>query len=225
LGETPGTSVVNMLAAIPAAEPSGGVDAHVATGLARPEVFNWPAHLVDVVNTQDPGALVLSLGSNDNQAMTGEGATGAAFGSNEWRAEYARRVGGLMDAVATDGRVLFWLGVPIVRQENKLESYRFINAIVEEQAALRTGRVVYVDTYDLLSGPDGAYADYLPNDGGELVEARAPDGTHYTRFGGDRIAASVVAAMNATFTLRPTAPTTTTRARPTDEPSTTKKEK
>jgi hypothetical protein len=107
---------------------------------------------------------------------------------------------------------LFWIGVPIVRQTNKLESYQLINSIFQEQAALRPGRVFYVDTYDLLKGPDGAYADYLPNSSGDLVQARAPDGTHYTRFGGDRVATAVETAMKQAFDLATTSPPTTTTA-------------
>jgi hypothetical protein len=212
LGETPGTSLVNALGGNASVDTSTEVDTQIATGLARPEVFNWPAHLVDVVNAQHPDAMVLSLGSNDNQTMTGDGG-GAEFGSDAWRVEYARRAGGLMDAIAKDGRTLFWLGVPIVRQDDKLESYQFINDIIREQAALRPGRVVYVDTYDLMKGTDGAYADYLPNGSGELIEARAPDGTHYTRFGGDRIAAAVVAAMHGVLDFDGAPPpSSTTRA-------------
>jgi hypothetical protein len=116
------------------------------------------------------------------------------------------------------GRTLFWIGVPIVRQDNKLESYQYINAIFQEQAALRPGRVVYIDTYDLMKGPDGNYSDYLPNGSGDLVLARAPDGTHYTRFGADKIAALIVSKMNETFdfgaSAAPTAPAPTTTKKP-----------
>ena len=227
LGETPGTSLVNALSGNASVAPLGEVDTQIATGLARPEVFNWPAHLADVANTEDPDVMVVSLGSNDNQTMTGEGG-GAAFGSDAWKAEYTRRVGGLMDAVAKDGRTLVWTGVPIVRQDDKLESYQLINTIIRDQAALRSGRVVYVDTYDLMKGPDGGYADYLPGAGGELVQARAPDGTHYTRFGGDRIAAAVVTAMHGAIDFEGAppstrAPSTTTSAKGTTAKGTTAK--
>lgn len=216
LGDFPGTSLINAVTDNPAIDVVAEVDAHVSTGLARPEVLNWPAAVQDVINTLNPRAIVISLGSNDNQAMTGEGSNGAQFGSPEWKAEYARRVGGLMDEVVKTGRTLFWIGVPIVRQDNKLESYQFINSIFQEQAALRPGRVFYIDTYNLLKGPDGNYADYLPNAGGDLVLARAPDGTHYTRFGADKIAGLVVEKMNEAFTFTTTTtPGTTAPATPT----------
>ena len=221
LGDFPGTSLINAVGDNSAIDVVAPVDAHISTGLARPEVFNWPAHVQEVMDTLDPDAIAISLGSNDNQAMTGDGSNGASFGTAEWRTEYSRRVGGLMDEVVKTGRTLFWIGVPIVRQDDKLESYQYINAIYEEQAALRPGRVVYIDTYDLMKGPDGNYSDYLPNASGDLVLARAPDGTHYTRFGADKIAALIVSKMNETFDFGTPAPATTAPAAPT----TTKKPK
>jgi hypothetical protein len=221
LGDFPGTSLINAVSDNPAIDVVAPVDAHISTGLARPEVFNWPAAVQDVMDSLRPGAIVISLGSNDNQAMTGDGSNGASFGSSDWRAEYSRRVGGLMDEVVKTGRTLFWIGVPIVRQDNKLESYQYINAVFQEQAALRPGRVVYIDTYNLMKGPGGSYSDYLPNSSGDLVLARAPDGTHYTRFGADKIAALIVGKMNETFDFATAAPSTTAPAAPT----TTKKPK
>ena len=222
LGAFPGTSLINAVNDNPAIEVVAEVDAHISTGLARPEVFNWPAAVQNVMSTLDPRALVISLGSNDNQTMTGEGSNGAPFGSDEWKVEYSRRVGGLMDEVVKTGRALFWVGVPIVRQENKLESYQFINGIFQEQAELRPGRVFYIDTYNLLKGPDGNYADYLPNSSGDLVLARAPDGTHYTRFGSDKIAELIVTRMNEAFVFETGAPASTAPPTPT---TTSKKSK
>jgi uncharacterized protein len=221
LGDFPGTSLINAVSDNPAVDVVAPVDPHISTGLARPEVFNWPAEVQDVMDTVDPDAIVISLGSNDNQAMTGDGSNGASFGTPDWRTEYSRRVGGLMDEVVKTGRTLFWIGVPIVRQDNKLESYQYINAVFQEQAALRPGRVVYIDTYNLMKGPDGNYSDYLPNASGDLVLARAPDGTHYTRFGADKIAGLIVSKMNETFDFG--TPTATTAPVTTAAPTTTKK--
>ena len=104
LGDFPGTSLINAVSDNPAIDVVAPVDAHISTGLARPEVFNWPAEVQDVMDTLNPGAIAISLGSNDNQAMTGDGSNGASFGTPDWRTEYSRRVGGLMDEVVKTGR-------------------------------------------------------------------------------------------------------------------------
>lgn len=210
LAITPGESFVSLAPGSEVIDVAGNeVDGHVATGLARPEVFNWPAHLLDVIAQDDPDAVVLTLGSNDDQTLTGEGGVGP-FGSPEWIAEYRRRVGGTMDVVTGDGRrTLFWLGAPMMRNEERSETrYRIVNDIYREEAAKRPGRVFYIDIYDRFRDPNGGYADII--DG---VQVRTPDGIHFTREGGDQIARVVLDQMNRVYDLTSwrttTTPTTT----------------
>lgn len=213
LAETPGQSVVNQGLATGVMGLLGPVDSRVSTGLARPEVFNWPAYLDGLASV--PDALVLTLGSNDDQSLTGEGGTGP-FGTQEWQAEYRRRVGGLMDLVTGKGTTIFWVGIPPMRNAARFdEKYRLINDIARTEAERRPGKVVYVDTVPVLSAPGGGYADYLGNLDGTIVQVRSGDGIHFTRAGGDRIAAAVLAAMRATFDLESWQnPTTTTTSAP-----------
>jgi len=224
LAITPGESLIPLLDGTGAASVVGPVDGQVASGLARPEIFNWPQHLADVVAAQNPRAMVLTLGSNDDQPLTNApgGGTVGSVGSPAWQDEYRRRVGGLMDTVAVDGRVLFWVGVPIIRDTDRyFRGYEFVNQIVAEEAEKRAGRVYYVETYTPLSD-DGGYVDYLPNPGGELVQIRSGDGIHFTRAGGNIVAGEIMERINEAFDLdswRAPPPTTTTKPKP--RPSTT----
>jgi hypothetical protein len=222
LAITPGESVINQALATQSIGILDVVDGHVATGLARPEVFNWPAHLADVVARDHPDALVLTLGSNDDQTLTGDGG-GESFGTQEWKNEYARRVGGLMDTITANGQTtLFWVGLPPMRNTQRYETrYRLINEIVQAEAARRKGKVVFIDTTSVLSPPGGGYADYLTNADGSVVQVRTGDGIHFTREGGDRVAALVVKTMRDTFDLDSWMNTTTT-APPTTAPTTTR---
>ncbi|HEU5301983.1 MAG TPA: DUF459 domain-containing protein [Acidimicrobiia bacterium] len=216
LAQTPGESVVNQGLATGVIGLLGPVDSHVATGLARPEVFNWPAYLAGLASV--PDALVIALGSNDDQSLTGDGGTGP-FGTPEWEAEYRRRVGGLMDSVIAKGTTVFWVGIPPMRNAARFDSrYRLINDIARTEAEKRPGDAVYVDTVPVLSAPGGGYADYLGNLDGSIVQVRAGDGIHFTRAGGDRIATAVLAAMRATFDLESWQQATTTTVAPTTAP-------
>ncbi|MEX0664973.1 MAG: DUF459 domain-containing protein [Acidimicrobiia bacterium] len=221
LSITPGESVINKAVATQVIGILQTVDGHVATGLARPEVFNWPAYLQSVVTNSAPDAMVLTIGSNDDQTMTGIGGVGP-FGSAEWQAEYRRRVGGLMDQVTGTGKVtLFWVGIPQMRNVTRYETrYKLINEIVLSEAQLRPGKVYFVETAALLAGRDGGYADFRPKLDGTVTKLRAGDGIHFERAGADLIADSVIAAMHeeydltswqtaATITTAP--PTTTTK--------------
>lgn len=220
LAITPGESLINQAVGTGVITATGPVDGHVATGLARPEVFNWPAYLSEVIKNQAPDTMVLTIGSNDDQALTGDGG-GPSFGSQEWQDEYRRRVGGLMDQVTGDSKItLFWVGIPLVRNGARIEGYTLINDIARSEAAKRPGKVEFVDTFPVLADANGAYADYLLNPDGTVVQVRAGDGIHFTRAGGDRIAAAVMEAMNDTFDLTSWQTTTTTTASTTTAPTT-----
>jgi uncharacterized protein len=216
LSITPGESFINLA-------PSTGVmnvtanttDGHVATGLARPEVFNWPAHMAEVAAADNPEVYLLTIGSNDDQTLTGDGG-GEPFGTQSWQDEYRRRVGGMMDQMTGDGKhVLYWVGIPITRNVPRSEQhYRLMNDIYRTEAEKRPGKVVYIDIYDMFRGPDGGYADYLGIGG---VQVRTPDGLHFTRAGGDMIANKVLKSMQDNFDLtswQKAADTTTTTTAP-----------
>jgi hypothetical protein len=64
------------------------------------------------------------------------------------------------------------------------------------------GRVAFVDTYTLLTGPDGGYAEYLTGDRGTLEKVRRGDGVHLERAGGDIVAAAVLEELERRFELR-----------------------
>ena len=220
LGDTPGQSLINGASATGSVGILGAVDTHVATGLARPEVFNWPGYLAEVLTADQPNAVVLTLGANDDQTLTGDNG-GETFGSPGWQAEYSRRVGGLMDSIlglSSHPRV-FMVGIPPIRDMGRyLNDYVLINNIFKTQAAMRPGLVHYVDTAQAIGAPAAgggfAYADGLPNPDGTVTQVRTADGIHFTRAGGDLIANAVLQSMGQAFDLtswKTGGTTTTTR--------------
>ena len=184
--------------------PVARVDGRLATGLERPDVFNWFTYVRDALVRLEPRALVVSFGANDDHDyMTGipPGVTIGPFGSSTWIDEYRRRVGGLMDEITAQGRFLVWLGAPIVRDAAESSRFELLNTIYRSEAEKRPGRVAYVDTYGLLQDSHGRYADFLPDSSGTLVRVRALDGIHYAGAGGDLIAHQVLARLEQAFDL------------------------
>ena len=202
---TPGESVVRAAEATGAVRAVAPIDGRVATGLERPEVFDWYRHLRRELERRKPDAVVLSFGANDDHDfMSGvpEGISLGAFGSEAWTAEYRRRVAAVMDLVARRSKLLLWIGLPIAADEAQSQRFDTINAIVHEEAAKRGGRVAFVDTYTLLTGPDGAYAEYLTGERGTLEKVRRGDGVHLERAGGDLVAGAVMRELERRFELR-----------------------
>jgi len=202
LSVTPGQSLIteaDKTGTITAVSP---VDGRVSTGLARPDVFDWPAQIAAVDKALNPRAVVLTFGANDDQSVQSPDGQRHSFGTDGWKAEYRRRVGGLLDQILSEGRNVFWIGVPVVRDEARSARYALLNEIYQSEAAARPGRAYYLDTPKLFFDANGHYADYLPDSSGQLVKMRAPDGIHFERAGGNRIAASVLAEFREAYEFR-----------------------
>ena len=200
----PGQSILRAVGERRAVEPIGDVDGRIASGLERPDVFNWFEHVSEVMREENPRAVVLMFGGNDDHSfMTGlpEGREVEAFGSASWTAEYRRRVAGIMDTVTRSGAFLVWIGLPITNDPDQTSRFDTINAIVQSQAAKRPGRVSYLDTYFFFAGEDGGYAQFVENASGRLVQMRADDGVHFERAAGDLIARKVLNRLNQRFDL------------------------
>lgn len=196
---------------------SADFDGRVSTGLARPDYYNWPARIVEDVDGRDVDTVLLHFGANDNQALLDvDGNLVAQRDSPEWEAEYRRRVAGLMDVLRSDPRRIVWIGNPVMREAGLSARGELINRIVTEEAATRPW-VTYVDTADLLDGPNHEYVDYFTPPGGEAVRCRAGDGVHLTSSCVDLVVEQVLAAVRPMYPVATTTTVPPTTAAPADD--------
>lgn len=179
---------------------------HISTGLARPDVLDWPAYLAEVLPAYDPEVVYLTFGGNDDQAMQTADGTVVALGTPEWQAEYTRRVGLTMDVAAQGDRTVVWIGLPAQGRDRLNGAKDVMNAVAIEQAALRP-RVVYVDLGAVLT-PDGQFHEYLSAPDGTPVRVREGDGVHVSIPGGEFAAPTLLAAITTDWNLVAPAPTT-----------------
>ena len=201
---TPGWAVVRAAGASSVIQPVGGVDGRVATGLERPDVFNWFEQVSEQMKQLKPRAVVLAFGANDDHGyMTGlpKGVSVDDFGTPSWTKEYRRRVGGLMDTVIRGGGFVVWVGLPITRSEAQTRRFDTINAIAQQEARKRAGKAAFVDTYAMFASDSGGYAEYLLDARGRRRKMRAADGVHFERAGGEVIAREVLKRLNETYDL------------------------
>ncbi|NNE72436.1 MAG: DUF459 domain-containing protein [Acidimicrobiales bacterium] len=168
----------------------------ISTGLARPDVFNWPAELAAVIEADDPEAVVLFLGANDSQDMATDAGV-AKDGSPEWEAEYRRRLEITMDLLRAPHRRVFWVAQPPMQDGELNQDLQPVNAVAESIAAERDW-VIWIDAYAQFGGDDG-FSTYLPDAEGNEVKVRAGDGVHLSQDGANWLAESVIAAMLDTW--------------------------
>ena len=79
------------------------LDTRPATGLTRPDAFDWLAQLRADLGRVHPDVVVAMWGANDAQGMPLPSGA-AAFGSPVWLSTYAARVAAVLAAVRRRGR-------------------------------------------------------------------------------------------------------------------------
>jgi hypothetical protein len=166
------------------------VDYHVSSGLSRPEYFDWPQRLIDMVVESRAEAVVFLVGGNDAQDVRWEDKV-LHVGSRAWLDLYRLRVAEAMEIATAGGRRVYWVGQPIMKDDTYGERMAMLNRVYEEVAATHDG-VTYVDSWALFADENGEYAAYLRDGDGERVRMRQADGIHLTRAGADRLSARVL---------------------------------
>jgi lysophospholipase L1-like esterase len=167
------------------------VDYHVSSGLSRPEYFDWPQRLIDMVVESGAEAVVFLVGGNDAQDVKWEGRV-LHVDSRAWLDLYRLRVAEAMEIATAGGRRVYWVGQPIMKDDTYRERMAMLNRVYEEVAATHDG-VTYIDTWEMFADEDGEYAAYLHDASGDRVRMRQGDGIHLTRAGADRLSARVLA--------------------------------
>ena len=177
-------------------------DYNIATGLARPDYFDWPARLTREMSLAEsrPEALVLMLGGNDDQRMRRPDGVIVEPLTLGWEAEYRERVETVMDVAGYPDSRLFWINLPQMRDETRNEISASINEIVFDAAATRPW-VHVINIIPLFTGPEGSYVDQLADENGTLRKTRAPDGVHLTAIASDWIAELVWEAVATEWKL------------------------
>jgi hypothetical protein len=173
------------------------VDYKVSSGLARPDFFDWPAHLAQTVPEVAPDIVVVTFGGNDTQGLAmPDGSNPSAWidpvtKKDTWLVEYANRAGSLMDQLATGGRTVVWVGIPNDIDPVRSERLGIQNDGVKAALAQRPN-VQFVDTWNLFSSGNGGYAEYAidPRDG-QGKDVRASDGFHLNETGAEILAVRI----------------------------------
>jgi hypothetical protein len=176
------------------------LDFRVSSGLARPDFFDWPAHLRAVTAENPIDLVVIMVGANDAQPFVIDGQP-EQFGTERWLAAYRNRVAALLLELNTGRSGVVWIGQPVMRKESYDADMQRLNQIYADEVA-KFPRSVFVPSRRVMSDGNGAYAAYLVDDSGNRQRVRQDDGVHLTGAGGDRLAPVVIEAINSLAPLR-----------------------
>jgi len=168
-------------------------DGRVSTGLARPDYYNWPEHLVKDVLPSDPQVMVIMFGANDGQGMTGTDGKVYTRGTPEWLDEYRRRVAATMDLLKdpANDRLVIWVGAPVMRPGSGVHEMDQLDYIYWTEAQKRPW-IQYFDSWPFFSDANLQYVKEAPFADGVSRGLRQKDGVHLSTIGGNRLSWAVL---------------------------------
>jgi uncharacterized protein len=185
------------------------LDYKVSSGLSRPDFFDWPAHFAQSIPAVNPDIVIVTFGGNDAQGLRNADKTwavehtpGSGTDDTDWRAEYGKRVGAVMDYLGGDNRKLIWVGIPNDDNPEVTARLQVQNEVVMAEAAKRP-KVVFIDTWKRFSGLSGGFAEVVqdPRDN-EFKDVRAKDGFHLNETGAEILALDIAEAIRTELRAR-----------------------
>lgn len=160
----------------------------VSTGLSRYDFVDIQAKTRRQLDEEPVDVAVILFGTNDAQAIELNGEI-HAFGTDAWKAAYARRVDDLVALLRSRDVAVYWVGLPRMKRPTFDARMTIINDVVEGR--MKALGVPYLETVDLTSNAEGEYEAYLSGAGGRRQLMRANDGIHMSMAGYLRISEPV----------------------------------
>ena len=159
--------------------------AKASSGLARPDFFDWPKQVPDIIREWKPDAFVVNIGTNDFQGIFNAGKWIKPEQEDAWRAEYGRRVDNLLEltAGADKSRLVVWVGPSPFPDAKAKRMSIMINDVIKSRIKAFGGPVFYVDATEPL----------ITKSGDVLREYKGADGKMKAVFRKDNIHTSVEA--------------------------------
>lgn len=173
----------------------------VSTGLSRYDYVDIQAKTARQIAEDPVDVAVILFGTNDAQGISLDGVV-HDFGTDGWKAAYARRVDDLVALLRGQDVAVYWVGLPAMKRASFDTKMMLINEVVSGRMAALG--VPWLETESLTENAEGEYDAYLPETGtGRRRLMRANDGIHMSTAGYLRITEPVAARLKRDAGLTP----------------------
>lgn len=156
-----------------------------SSGLVRNDYYDWPSEIGAIIEEQKPSMVVVMLGSNDRQQLLVDGMRERVRSEN-WTAEYTRRVESVAKNIRDRGLPFFWVGMPSFKSSSMTADMLAFNDIYRKVSERLGGE--FVDIWDGFVDEAGAFSSVGPDINGQRVRLRGSDGINVTRAGKRKMA-------------------------------------
>lgn len=166
-----------------------------ASGLARPDFFDWMAEAKRQVELRDPALVIVIMGGNDGQDLVGrKGSDVKRVGWNDdaWAAAYRERMDAFLAEISLPERRVLWLELPTMGLRSLEKKLELIRQVQRESVEALGDRGTYLPTAALVTDGEGALLTHAPvGPKGRSEVIRADDRIHFTMSGSQYFADKV----------------------------------
>jgi len=169
--------------------------ANDASGVARPEIYDWPAAIPKILRSSKFDAVVVLIGVNDYRPIK---TPDAAFdpGTDEWKTRYKANVDNILASARSNGARVYWITLPPMQNAEYDTQMQMISGLQREQVV--TGNQILVDIRPPLLTPEGEFMASDVDEKGKARRLRGKDGINFSRQGNDYVADLVMGAIRKT---------------------------
>jgi hypothetical protein len=172
------------------------------TGLTRLDQFNWVAEVGTMAKEGAADLFVGSFGINDRQAIVDASRVRTEFDAPDFDIRYQSFAADLVRNAISGGASILIAGLPVMQDSAANADAKVKNKLFEAAvAAVNSPLATYAKPWSSRPGED-EYQPFLPNANNKLVQFRAEDGIHFTRFGYDQVMEYFYPAIMASLKAR-----------------------
>lgn len=175
----------------------------IASGLFNPQYYNWEQALSQFIAEHEAKLVVVMMGANDAKYLSLDPAAPEPVAlADKRRWVYETRLKKFLAVMDQKGVSSYWIGLPVMGDPDLAAKSRALNAIVREGCD-GASLARFLDTWDLLCGPEGGYVQHLTTPAGQRVRVREGDKIHFSVAGGDIIVKALLRDAEQMVELRP----------------------
>lgn len=155
-----------------------------ASGIARPDYFDWQAEMPEVRQAHRPDVWIVSLGTNDLQHLRKYGGGWLKFGTRAWRKRYAGRIDRLLSIMSGAGRrsAVIWVGPTAFNSRNSLSRGPVLTDLMRERVEAFAGPAMFFDAHRATTDTRGIPLRRIRVTGrSDPIEVYGNDGIHLKR--------------------------------------------
>lgn len=164
------------------------------SGLARPEIYDWPQALAGILERNQFEIAIVMIGANDGHDIR-RGAEHLQYGSPQWTAAYKENLTTLLDVLKRAHVAVYWVGLPPMLSSDIDNVAKAVTALQRE--VMNKAGVRFIDIRARFANPDGSYTDSGRNLDGRFVRLRSRNGVNLLRSGNDKLASMVLEVVHA----------------------------